>query len=244
MRLNKYLAAAGIGSRRRCDEFISAGRVRVNGRIVKQMGIRIDEDQDKVEFDGRQISLDLKQYYVMIYKPVGFVTTVEDPFKRRSILDLIPLKERLFPVGRLDYDTSGLLLITNDGPLANVLTHPRYKIKKTYQVLLDRIIKPISIYHFQNGILLDGRKTAPCKLSEIRVIDNRSFVEVVISEGRNRQIRRMFEELDYVVVNLHRIGFGPLQLTRLKSGEWRYLSTTELKELLAVKDAVENQLAN
>jgi pseudouridine synthase len=137
-----------------------------------------------------------------------------------------------------------LLLITNDGPLTNVLTHPRYKIEKTYQVLLDRILKPVSTYHFQNGVLLDGRKTAPCKLTEIRIIDNRSFVEVVISEGRNRQIRRMFEELGYVVVTLHRIGFGPLQLTRLKSGEWRYLTTPEMTKLMAVKDMVEDQLAN
>ena len=244
MRLNKFMAAAGVASRRRCDDFITAGRVRVNGQVVTKLGVRIDESIDKVEFDGKPITLVKTHIYIVVNKPTGFVTTVRDPYKRRSVLDFIPLEERIFPVGRVDYDTSGLLLLTNDGELANVLIHPRYKIEKTYHVLLDRLVKPIAIYHFQNGIDLDGRKTAPCKLSEIRIIDNRSFMEVIIAEGRNRQIRRMFEYLGYTVVKLHRIGFGPLRLTDLGSGEWRYLTSSEIENLMDFKKGINNRLSN
>jgi len=244
MRLNKFMAAAGVASRRRCDDFITAGRVRVNGQIVTKLGVRIDETSDKVEFDGIQICLIKSHIYIVMNKPTGFVTTVSDPYKRKKVLDLIPIEERIFPVGRLDYDTSGLLLLTNDGELANLLIHPRYKIKKTYHVLLDRLVKPVAIYYFQNGINLDGRTTAPCKLSEIRIIDNRSFMEIIIAEGQNRQIRRMFEYLGYTVVKLHRIGFGPLKLTELGSGEWRYLSPAEIENLMDFKKNIINQVQN
>jgi pseudouridine synthase len=244
MRLNKYMAAAGIASRRRCDDLITAGRVRVNGQIITKLGVRVDESVDKVEFDGKPVKLLKSHVYILVNKPTGFVTTVRDPYKRKSILDLIPVDERIFPVGRLDYDTSGLLLLTNDGELTNLLIHPRYKIEKTYHVLLDRVVKPIAIYHFQNGIELDGQKTAPCKLSEIRIIDNRSFMQIIISEGKNRQIRRMFEQLGYNVVELHRIGFGPLQLTELRSGEWRYLSPSEIKNLMDLKINISNQVSH
>jgi pseudouridine synthase len=244
MRLNKFMAAAGIASRRRCDDFITDGRVTINGQVVTKLGIRVDESVDKVEFDGKPVTLVKNQIYLVMNKPTGFVTTVRDPYKRKSVLDLIPVQERIFPIGRLDYDTSGLLLLTNDGELANFLIHPRYKVEKTYQVLLDRLVKPIALYHFQNGITLDGRKTAPCKLSEIRVIDNRSFMEVIIAEGRNRQIRRMFEQLGYTVVTLHRIAFGPLRLTGLNSGEWRHLSSSEIQNLRDLKSGIKNPISN
>jgi len=218
IRLNKYLANAGIGSRRTCDDYITGGRVSVNGTIVQKLGTKIDETVDTVTFDDRPVNADITYVYILLNKPEGIITTVSDEFDRQTVLDLIPVKERIFPVGRLDQDTTGLVFLTNDGDLANHLIHPRYKIIKTYHVLLDKKISPKDIYHFERGVMLDDKMTLPCKLTEIRIIDNCSFLEVVISEGRNRQIRRMFELLGYGVETLQRIAFGPLQLGGLKKG--------------------------
>jgi pseudouridine synthase len=228
IRLNKYLAAAGIASRRKCDDYILEGRVKVNGVVVSQLGSKINEDIDRVIVDDEPVQPEIDQTYIILNKPKGVVTTADDPFERNTVLDLIPIKQRIFPVGRLDYDTTGLLLLTNDGPLTNKLIHPRYKIEKIYLVLLDKIIRPVSLYHLKKGIDLDGKKTAPCKISEIRIIDNCSFLEMVLYEGRNRQIRRMFEAEGYEVVELDRIAFGPLTLTGLSRGSWRYLKKNEL----------------
>jgi len=231
IRLNKYLSSAGIGSRRKCDDYIAEGRITVNGNIVKTLGIKIDEFRDKITFDGKEVKSEQKLVYLILNKPKGVITSAKDEYERNTVLDLIPLNIRIFPVGRLDQDTTGLLLLTNDGELSNKLMHPKFKIPKTYHVLLDRIIQPKDQYHFERGILLDDRKTAPCKLSEIRIIDNCSFLEVILHEGRKRQIRRMFDELGYNVVDLDRIGFGPLNLTGIKRGEWRYLSKEEIGRL-------------
>lgn len=231
IRLNKYLASAGIASRRKCDDYILEGRIKVNGEIVTQLGSRINEDSDQVLFDGEPVRPEIDKKYIILNKPKGVVTTADDPFERNTVIDLIPIKQRIFPVGRLDYDTTGLLLLTNDGPLTNKLIHPKYKIEKIYLVLLNKIIRPVSLYHLKKGIDLDGKKTAPCKISEIRIIDNCSFLEVVLFEGRNRQIRRMFEAEGYEVVELDRIAFGPLTLTGLSRGSWRYLKKSELTDL-------------
>lgn len=231
IRLNKYLAAAGIASRRKCDDYILEGRIKVNGVVVTQLGSKINEDIDRVIVDDEPVQPEIDKTYIILNKPKGVVTTADDPFERNTVLDLIPIKQRIFPVGRLDYDTTGLLLLTNDGPLTNKLIHPRYKIEKIYLVLLDKIVRPVSLYHLKKGIDLDGKKTAPCKISEIRIIDNCSFLEMVLYEGRNRQIRRMFEAEGYEVVELDRIAFGPLTLTGLSRGSWRYLKKNELTDL-------------
>lgn len=231
MRLNKYLSLAGIDSRRRCDDLIMARMIKVNGEIIDQVGVRIDENKDRVEFKDKPVSLPEQYIYIILNKPKGVMTTARDEYERKTVMDLIPSKKRIYPVGRLDSDTSGLLLVTNDGMLTNALIHPRYKIPKKYHVMLDKKLKPVSKYAFEHGIELDGQKTAPCKLQEIRVIDNASFVEVELHEGRNRQIRRMFELLGYRVRRLERIAFGPLILSGLRRGEWRYLTKREITML-------------
>jgi pseudouridine synthase len=231
MRLNRYLAQAGIASRRKCDDLILQGKVKLNGETVSELGVRIDEFQDEILFEDKPVRLPQKFKYILLNKPAGYVTTAKDEYKRHTVMDLIPIPERIFPVGRLDYDTTGLLLLTNDGQLSNQLLHPKYKFEKTYHVLLDKLIKPIALHHLQQGVELDGKKTAPCKIHQIRVIDNCSFLEVRIHEGRNRQIKRMFELYDYEVEELDRIGFGPLTLTGVKRGEWRYLKQAEVDSL-------------
>jgi pseudouridine synthase len=231
IRLNKFLAAAGIASRRRCDDFILDGRVKVNGEIITKLGHRIDEEIDRVAFDDKPVKPITEKIYIIFNKPKGIITSTDDPYERNTVLDMIPIKQRIFPVGRLDYDTTGLLLLTNDGPLTNKLIHPRYKIEKKYLVLLDKIVRPVALYHLRRGIELDGKKTAPCKISEIRIIDNCSFLEVVLYEGRNRQIRRMFESEGYQVTELERITFGPLTLTGLPRGSWRHLYKNEIHSL-------------
>ena len=193
IRLNKYLASTGVGSRRKCDEYIVAGRVSVNGKVIQKLGVRIDEFTDNVSFDDREVIPIQNLIYILLNKPSGVITTASDEYNRQTVLDLIPIKDRVFPVGRLDQDTTGLLILTNDGELTNILIHPKYKIPKTYHVLLDRKISPKDAYYFERGLNLDGKMTFPCKLSEVRVIDNCSFLQVILSEGRKRQIRRMFD---------------------------------------------------
>jgi 23S rRNA pseudouridine2605 synthase len=228
VRLNKFLAAAGIASRRKCDDLIIAGKVKVNHEIVNTVGVRIDDEKDIVEYEGHPVHKQINYIYILLNKPKEVVTTAEDQFDRRTVLDLVPLKERVWPVGRLDYMTTGLLLLTNDGIMSNRLIHPKYKIEKKYQVLLDKKIRPVDLYHFEHGLELDGKKTLSCKAVEVRIIDNRSFLEVTLNEGRNRQIRRMFETLKYEVQELNRISFGPLKLSGVNIGEWRHLSEKEI----------------
>ncbi len=231
MRLNKFLASAGIGSRRKCDDYILESKVSVNGEVVQKLGIKIDELKDTITFEGNEVKFEKDFLYIILNKPKGIITSARDEYDRNTVLDLIPLKGRLFPVGRLDQDTTGLVLLTNDGELANKLIHPKFKIPKTYHVFLNKVIHPKDIYHFERGILLDDKKTAPCKLSEIRIIDNCSFIEVILYEGRKRQIRRMFYELGYKVFELDRIAFGSLTLAGIKRGEWRYLNKNEIAML-------------
>jgi len=231
VRLNKYLASAGVAARRKCDDLIKAGRIKVNDEVIRQVGVRIDDQNDVVMFDNIIVSREKEFIYILLNKPKGFVTTVKDEFKRNTVIDLIPVEERIFPVGRLDYESTGVLILTNDGELNNRLIHPRYKIEKTYHVLLDRHIRPVDLYQVQRGMELDGEKTLPCKASEIRIVDNCSLLEIIIREGKNRQIRRMAEKLNYKVQELDRIAFGPITLAGLRRGDWRYLNDSELESL-------------
>jgi len=231
IRLNKFLASAGVASRRKCDDLITAGKIKVNGEVAIKLGLQIDDENDEVEFDGTVVYPVEKKIYIVVNKPVGFVSTVKDEHDRKTVIDLLPLTERVFPVGRLDYDSTGVLLLTNDGPLSHRLTHPSYEIEKTYHVLLDKIITPRDLYHIEHGIILDNKKTHPCKVSQVRVYDNCSLLSISIHEGRNRQIRRMFEKLEYEVQELDRIRFANIDLSGLKRSEWRHLTKNELSEI-------------
>lgn len=231
IRLNRFLALCGLGSRRKCDELIASGVVRVNGEIVSEMGARIDPENDVVEFQNDKVQPDQEHLYILLNKPLRTVTTVSNEKKRKTVLDLINIDRRIFPVGRLDFNTTGVLLLTTDGKLAYQLSHPKFQVGKKYRVLLNKRIRPVDLYHFRNGLLLDEKKTAPCKAEEIRIIDNASYMEVELHEGRNRQIRRMFDTLGYHVSKLHRIEFAGLRTDNLKPGEWRILSQSEIRNL-------------
>ncbi len=231
MRLNKFLAHAGIASRRKCDDLIRAGFVKVNGKVVDQVGVVIDETKDKVTFKGKPVKPKRKFIYIVLNKPKGVVTTARDQFKRKTVLDLIAIPERIFPIGRLDYNTTGVLLLTDDGDLAHRLLHPNYKVVKIYRVLLNKVIRPIDVHRLQQGIELDEVKTQPCKVTELRIVDNGSLLEVELTEGRNRQVRRMFEALNYKVRELERISFGGITARDLAPGEWRYLTKDEVSLL-------------
>ncbi len=231
IRLNRFLALCGLGSRRKCDELIASGVVRVNGEIVSEMGASIDPENDVVEFQNDKVQPDQEHLYILLNKPLHTVTTVSNEKKRKTVLDLINIDRRIFPVGRLDFNTTGVLLLTTDGKLTYQLSHPKFQVGKKYRVLLNKRIRPVDLYHFRNGLLLNEKKTAPCKAEEIRIIDNASYMEVELHEGRNRQIRRMFDALGYHVSKLHRIEFAGLRTDNLKPGEWRILSQSEIRNL-------------
>jgi len=235
IRLNKYLASAGIASRRKCDDLIMAGKVRVNGEIITQLGVRIDETRDLVEFEDRPIKPTEQRVYILLNKPVEVVTTVADEHNRPTVIELVNYNTRIFPVGRLDYRSTGALLLTNDGELSNLLIHPRYKVKKVYNVLLDKRIRPIDLYHFEHGIMLDGKMTMPCKAREIRIVDNCSFLEIEMREGRNRQIRRMMDSVGHPVKRLVRVKMGPVMIDGVAPGSFRPLDENEVA---ALKSAV------
>jgi 23S rRNA pseudouridine2605 synthase len=226
VRLNRFLAAAGVGSRRHCDELIAAGRVTINGRICTDFSAQPAES-DHVKVGGKLVHSHRK-LYVILHKPAGFVSTRADPNARDTIFDLLPPKfPRLFNIGRLDAQTEGLLILTNDGDLAQRLTHPRYKVEKEYEVTLDRPWDPSLAPKLLAGIMLDGQRARMEKVQAIRM----TRVRVVLRQGINRQIRRMFYELGYEVKKLIRVRVGHLRLGDLPRGHWRPLSKNELKSL-------------
>jgi len=231
IRLQKFLAEAGVASRRKSEELILQGRVEINGRKITVPGCKVSES-DIVKVDGKVVRQEKKKVYIMLNKPVGYVTTTKDQFNRKTVLDLVTgVEERIFPVGRLDYDTSGLLLLTNDGELANRLTHPRYETEKVYHAKIDGRIDENVIRAFEKGIRLEDGITAPARIRTLEIYEKNSLVEVRIHEGRNRQIRRMFNALNYIVLRLKRVAFGPLKLGGLKEGDWRYLTPEEIRML-------------
>jgi pseudouridine synthase len=231
IRLNKFMANAGIASRRRCDDFIMAGAVKVNGQVANQLGTVIDETRDAVTFRGNPIGVPDKYIYVLLNKPTGVVSTAIDEHLRRTVVELVTIPERIFPVGRLDFQTTGVLMLTNDGDLTHHLLHPNYKVQKLYRILLDKVIRPIDLHHLRNGVMLEEKMTQPCKITELRIVDNCSLLQVELREGRNRQLRKMFELYGYEVQQLERISFAGLTAGRLQPGEWRYLTGNEIVEL-------------
>lgn len=238
-RLQKFLARCGVASRRHAEELIRAGDVVVNGRVVSELGVRVDPERDIVRVRGQRVQAEQRLLYLALNKPAGVVTTVSDPQGREVVLDLLPPRwrdQRVYPVGRLDQYTEGLLLLTNDGDLALKLTHPRYALPKEYSVLVRGRPDAEALASFERGILLPGdkRPTAAARAWILRPGDdepNTTWVAAEIHEGRNRQVRRMFDVLGYHVLQLRRVRIGPLTLGNLKSGEIRALSATELAAL-------------
>jgi 23S rRNA pseudouridine2605 synthase len=232
-RLQKALARAGFGSRRACEDLIRSGRVLVNGRSV-ELGVRIDPETDVVTVDGVRAAVSPQLVYLALHKPTGVVTTASDPRGRPKVVDLVPKEPRVFPVGRLDIDTSGLLFLTNDGDFANRIAHPRYGVPKTYLAEVGRSVGASLAKRLVRGIELEDG-TARAENARVQATSGgRSLVEVVVHEGRNRLVRRMFEAAGVEVTSLVRTSIGPVRLGRLKAGGWRTLKPDEVRDLLTV----------
>lgn len=234
MRINKFMAECGVASRRACDEMILEGRVKVNGKKIDTPGLEINEFNDAVTLDGRRITLVSKKYYIMLHKPKGYVTTVKDDKGRKTVMELIKIRSRLYPVGRLDYDTEGLLLLTNDGQLAYALTHPSHEVPKTYIAKIKGKISDTEVRQLRKGVEIDGKMTLPAVVKIIETDDEFSRVEVTIKEGRNHQIKKMFEVVGKEVVFLKRTAIGPLKLGGLGRGEYKNLTSKEIEILKAM----------
>lgn len=230
-RLQKYLAECGIASRRKCEQLILDGKVKVNGKTVRELGVKVDPNKDVVEYNGKVVTKINKNIYIMLNKPVGYITTVKDQFDRPSVIDLVNIDDRVYPIGRLDYDTSGLLLLTNDGDLANKLMHPRHKINKVYIAQIKGVPDKMKLDMFRNGLYIDNYKTAKAEIDILKVTNGNSTVRIVIHEGRNRQIRKMCELIGHPVLKLKRVKIGNLDIGNLKTGQWRYLSKDEVEYL-------------
>ncbi|MBV8386029.1 MAG: rRNA pseudouridine synthase [Acidimicrobiia bacterium] len=230
-RLQKVLARAGYGSRRACEELIEDGRVIVDGEVAS-LGQRVDTSSQRVEVDGVTVSADPDVVYYLLNKPAGVVTTSSDTHGRPTVVDLVPDEPRVFSVGRLDADTEGLLLLTNDGDLAHRLTHPSFGIEKEYLAEVEGTPKPAAITKLRRGVELEDGPTAPAKVSQVEP----NVLRITIHEGRNRQVRRMCEEVGHPVVRLVRTRIGPLAERRLKPGEWRALSAAEIRALQTAAD--------
>ncbi|TDI96448.1 MAG: rRNA pseudouridine synthase [Caldithrix sp.] len=233
IRLNKYLAECGVGSRRKCDQFILEGKVSVNGSIENRLGVKIDENTDSVKFADNLLKKVNRFEYILLNKPKGYVTTAADEKGRKTVLDLVNSKMRLFPVGRLDIDTNGLLLLTNDGDLTYKLTHPKFEVDKIYDVKLDRDLKLTDKKQLESGIDLEEGKTSKCTI-QFQNPQDKTRVKMTLHQGWKRQVRRMFDELDYKVLMLRRISLAFLNLQGLRSGASRSLTVKEIEHLKRV----------
>jgi pseudouridine synthase len=232
IRLNKFLSRSGVASRREADRLIEEGRVKVNGQVVMTLGFKVDITIDDVDVDGKRIDKESPLVYLMVNKPTGCVVSLKDPFHQKTVMDFLPsLDERIFPVGRLDKDSEGLLLLTNDGELAHRLMHPRYEIKKEYLVETKGCLDPARIKSLEKGISLDGKKTAPAKIRLLSSGPKKSLLSIEIHEGRKREIRRMLAAVGQTVCSLKRVRYAGLTLAGLDPGCWRYLSQRELNRL-------------
>jgi 23S rRNA pseudouridine2605 synthase len=230
-RLQKYLASCGIASRRKCEEYILSGKVRVNGFIVTELGVKVNENSDIVQFNNKTVIPEEKKIYIALNKPTGYVSTVKDEKNRKTILDLVKVKERIYPIGRLDYDTSGLILLTNDGDLYNKIIHPREEKNKVYVAEIMGIPTEEELFKFRSGIIIDNYKTSPSKINILKNENKTCTVKIVIHEGRNRQIRKMCDYINHPVINLKRLEVAGIKLDNLQEGKWRYLTADEIMHL-------------
>ena len=232
MRLQKYLASCGVASRRKCEELILNGKIEVNGSTVFELGTKVNPDKDEVKYNGKVVKLEDEKIYILLNKPIGYVTTAKEQFGRDMVLDLVKVNKRIVPVGRLDMYTSGALILTNDGDFVNKLTHPSHEIDKTYNVTLKGIVSKEEIEKLQNGVEIDdGHVTKPAKVKILKIDEEKkiSRIQITIHEGKNRQVRKMCEAVGKRVLALHRCKIGTLDVKDLKLGEWRYLSKKEVE---------------
>ena len=234
LRLQKYLALSGVASRRNAEKLILEGHVSVNGKIITAMGIQVDENVDTVSVDGLIVRPENEKHYIAYNKPIGEVTTVSDPEGRATVMDRFrDYPVRLFPVGRLDYDSEGILLLSNDGDMMNRVLHPSFEIKKVYLVRASNHVTDAEISMLRKGVIIDGRMTSP---AEVRLIRREAFstdLLITIHEGRNRQVRKMIDAINHQVVHLKRVQFGPVILGDLPSGMWRKLTESEIRKLIS-----------
>ena len=233
IRLQKFLAECGVASRRKAEQLISRGAVSVDGRTITEMGCKIDPKRQEVRYQGRLIKPKTKWTYILLNKPKGYVTTMSDPQGRPIVTSLLKdLDTRLFPVGRLDIDSEGALLLTDDGALAHKILHPSHESTKTYEVVVKGIVSQGKIRKLEQGIEIEGKKTWPAKISQVKKQGSACRLEISIHEGRKRQVRRMFEAIGHPVINLKRTAYGKLQLGSLKSGAYRFLTPEDMKKVL------------
>ena len=233
-RLQKYLANNGIASRRKCEELILQGRVKINDKVVTELGTKIDLDKDIVKFDGKEVKPIKKMVYILLNKPIGYVTTADDQFGRDTVLDLVKVKERIVPVGRLDMYTSGALILTNDGDFVYKVTHPKHEIEKTYTVTVKGIVQNSEVEQLRKGVKIDDYITKPAKVKILKTDTEKdiSRLEITIHEGKNRQVRKMCEAVDRKVLALHRSKIGNIGVKDIELGKWRYLQESEVQKLI------------
>lgn len=233
VRLQKYIAMCGVASRRKAEELIEQGSVKVNDQKVTELGTKVEVGADKVTVNGKTIKPEQKNYYIMLNKPTGYVSTVTDQFDRPTVIDLVgnDINSRIFPVGRLDYDTSGLLLLTNDGDFTYKVTHPKFELEKTYIALLKGGITIAGLNKLRRGVKIDDFTTSPAKVEIIDAKDGYTQVKITIHEGKNRQVRKMFESVGSKVAELQRISIGKVEIGNLPLGRWRHLTSHEISYL-------------
>jgi len=234
IRLQKFLASSGVASRRKAEILIKSGRIRVDGKVVSEMGIRINPDTQVVHCDEQLVKPARKEdlVYILVNKPGGYVTTVSDPQGRPIVTSLLKgIKIRVYPVGRLDFDTEGALLMTNDGELAHKILHPKFETSKTYEVLVEGNPSRQSIDRLRKGIWIDGKKTWPAKITYVKQKEQTTLYRITIHEGRKRQVRKMFQAIAHPVLHLKRTAYGQLTLGSMKSGSYRFLSSNEVKKI-------------
>lgn len=247
MRLNKLLSSAGVASRRVADDLISQGRVEVNGHVVDKLGAQADPDRDDIKVDGRRLKKQApERRYLLLYKPRGVVSTRSDPQQRKTVIDVLNgagIRGYFYPVGRLDYDSEGLLIMTNDGAFAERVTHPRYELERTYEVDVEGTPEERDLERLRTGIALDGRKTLPAKVKVLRhtvkAKGNQTLIELTLREGRNRQVRRMCDAIAHPVDRLRRTKIGPVSDRHIRPGQVRDLTTAEIKALTAPQGAAQ-----
>ena len=235
IRLQKYLASAGVASRRKCEELILDGKIEVNGKIITELGTKIDPKKDEVKYNGKIVKSEEEKVYILLNKPIGYVTTAKEQFGRDMVLDLVKVNKRIVPVGRLDMYTSGALILTNDGEFVNKLTHPSHEIDKTYNVTVKGIVTKEEIENLKKGVLIDDDYiTKPAKVKILKIDEEKkiSRIQITIHEGKNRQVRKMCEAIGKRVLALHRCKIGNIDVKSLKLGEWRYLSKKEVEKFL------------
>jgi 23S rRNA pseudouridine2605 synthase len=234
VRLQKYLANSGVASRRKCEELILEGKISVNGNVVTELGTKIDPNVDKVTFCGKPVEKNEKLVYILLNKPIGYVTTAKDQFHRDTVLDLVKVKERVVPVGRLDMYTSGALILTNDGDFVYKVTHPKHEITKTYVATVKGIITNDEVKQLRSGVKIEDYVTRPANVKILKTDVEKDFsrIEITIHEGKNRQVRKMCEAIGRRVLALHRRRIGDLTVKDIELGQWRYLSKKEVEKFL------------